>query len=291
MKRLAILISSCISCICITACSSSSSITGSYFNNYTAGKIDGEYKMSGTAHVSDTLPIFYVEALESTSISIYGELKNITGSGDVQLVYVDSNDKATVLLDGSVSDGGTLTVGTSVSFDEGAGRLEFRGDHVKFKMKLTLTNIDWEKFDYFGSGGSSKDEREDRQRISDNQKERRLNKISVSYTAGDEEHTVFTTDLDQAERMNVKLKVTVVSDDDNGSMTFNGFHLFYRTEDGKTIDVVEHKERDFAMGGFEWQDRFEQEIELPEGTSQLIFISRDGENYKITLDIKTSILE
>lgn len=283
MKRLAILVSCSIFCICMTACSSSSSISGSYFNNYTGGQIDEEYKMSGTAHVSDTLPILYVEALETTKISIYGELKNITGSGDVQLVYVNPNQEDTVLLDGSVSDGGTLTVGTTISFDPGEGRLEFRGDHVKFKMKLTLTDIDWEAFEYFGSSGIRKEEQ--------NESEKLLGETSVTYTASDEEHTVLTTDLDQAARIKVKFNVNVSSDDDNGSMTFNGFHLFYRTEDGQIINVAEHKERDFAMGGFEWRDRFEQEVDLPAGTSQLILTSRNGENYNLKLDISMSIIE
>lgn len=55
--------------------------------------------------------------------------------------------------------------------------------------------------------------------------------------------------------------------------------------------VVEYTDKAIALGGCSCQKYFETELELPEGTNELILNNEDGKNYKITLDIKVVGME
>ena len=84
----------------------------------------------------------------------------------------------------------------------------------------------------------------------------------------------------------MKLIIDVTNQNEESSMTFHGFHLYYRTADGQTVDVIDYEGDSFAMGSFRWKDSFEQEVKLPKGTNELRLENKKGKNYKMTLSVK-----
>ena len=69
-------------------------------------------------------------------------------------------------------------------------------------------------------------------------------------------------------------------------MEFRGFDLFYQTDSGDEIKVLEYETDETALGGYTWQDHFNRQILLPAGTNELYFRNHDGSNYRIELNIK-----
>lgn len=292
MKRAIVFVSSLLLCLCMTGCSSSEFMAGSYYNNYEAGQMDGDYKISGSVHVEDSIMVLYFTALEKTSFHLYGELKDISGSDNLQLVYVNSDDVETVVLDEDVSGKRKLTVDTSLRIDEGKGHLEFRGEFLAFKMKLAASNIEWNKFDHLNVTSWTEAKTGDVQAPESGSASDTgdsgdlLNDTLATYTSEEDEYTVLSTEMAEDSNVNVKLIIDVTNQDEESSMTFHGFHLYYRTADGQTIDVIDYEGESFAMGSFRWKDSFEQEVKLPKGTNELRLENKKGKNYKMTLSVK-----
>ncbi len=272
-----------------------SNIQSSRYSNFTAKGEGGKYEISGRSQVVNSLHLLYISALEDTSVDLSGELKSV--SGDVQIVYINPDNKETVISD-STNDSrkGKLKLDKSIKLDKGKSRLEFRGKDTSFKFDLLFTHIAQDKFEYFsaeeeddeesfeGDNMESSDSRD--KKIRNEGKDKLLKKVSVTYTDKDNNCTVLDTSLGEDTKIKVLVRAKVSNINDKDSLSFDGFRLTYKTEDGEKVEVLKHKKNEFAIGGYEWQDSFVQEIELPKGTNKLIFNSYKGKNYKITLNIQ-----
>ena len=113
-----------------------------------------------------------------------------------------------------------------------------------------------------------------------------LDKITVSFTDKDDSSTILNTSLDKDTKIKVLVDAGVNNIDNKDNLSFSGFGLKYKTEEENTIDVLKYKTNEFAMGGYRWKNSFTQEIDLPKGTSELIFDSYGGKNYEINLNIQ-----
>ncbi|SHJ83767.1 hypothetical protein SAMN02745136_01048 [Anaerocolumna jejuensis DSM 15929] len=298
MKRIFIGICCVFLCFSLVACSNHLSIIqSSRYSNFTAKGEDGKYEISGRSQVVNSLHLLYISALEDTSVDLSGELKSI--SGDVQIVYINPDNKETVISD-STNDSrkGKLKLDTSIKLDKGKSRLEFRGKDTSFKFDLLFAHIAQDKFEYFSAEEEEEYDEESfegdnieysdskGEKIRNEGKDKLLKKVSVTYTDKDDKCTVLNTSLSEDTNIKVLVEANVSNIDHKDNLCFGGFRLTYKTKDGEKVEVLKHKTNEFAMGGYAWQDSFVQEIELPKGTNKLIFNSYQGKNYKITLNIQ-----
>lgn len=149
MKHIVMSVSCFILFICLTSCSGLTLNTGSYYNNFTAKGEDAKYTLTGKAKVNGASDILYMTPSENTEIKFKGTLSSLSGS--VQIVYVTPENEEVVILDTSSIHQKKVKINTSITLEEGAGRLEFRGDNVKFKFDLVFTDIDMKQFDYLSA--------------------------------------------------------------------------------------------------------------------------------------------
>lgn len=267
MKRTFIGVCSLMLCFMLVACGNDfPDNLSSYYSNFTAKGEDDEYEISGKSQVVDTLHLINIFALEDTSVDLSGELKSV--SGDVQIVYSNPDNKETVIYD---SGSGKDVLNTTINLKKGESRLEFKGKESNFKFDMLFTNIDEDKVKFFDVG--SKDDKLRKE-------------ISVTYTDRDDNCTILDTSLNNVTKIRVLINANVTNIEDKDNLSFDGFHLVYNTEDDNTIKVLKYKSNEFAVGGYEWQDSFVQEIELPKGENKLIFHSYGGTNYEIDLNIQ-----
>lgn len=89
--------------ISLTACDGNGflDVHTSYYSNLTATGEGNEYEISGTAEIvdADTLGLVYISAMETTNVDLSGELKAV--SGDTQIIYINADNKETVIYDSS----------------------------------------------------------------------------------------------------------------------------------------------------------------------------------------------
>lgn len=275
MKRIMIIMNLLLLSFCVTACNMGPSESGNYYSVYTAKGEDDSYEITGKAHVEDTLSVLYVTCTEKTSLTISGELKDI--SGNIQIAYVNEDDEDTIIAEKNDLNKNKLEIDTSLPLDEGEGCIEFRGDHTSFDVQLLFENLDHEKIDYYLKKGVNLN--------------RILNEGTFTYTNNENDCTVMSTAVSEKTKVKVKVTAKISSIDAESRLVFNGFRLSYYTEDGGIVDAVEYTDKAIALGGYSCQENFETELELPEGTNELILNNEDGKNYKITLDIKVIGME
>lgn len=263
-----------------------------YYSNFMAEGEGREYEISGSAQVVDRLGLLYISAIEDADVNLTGELKSITG--EIQIVYINQDNEETIVYDSSNgSQKGKLNLNTNINLKKGEGRLEFRGKDTAFKFDLLFADIDEDKFEYFSAEKKSKsDENEKDSESGDisgsNAEEdfKLLQEVSVIYTDKDDNCSVLDTSLDHNTKIKVLIEAGVSNADDKDSLSFSGFHLFYKTEDGDVVEVLNYKSDEFAMGGYEWQDGCVREIDLPKGVNNLIYNSYKGTNYETKLNIR-----
>ncbi|MCQ4935278.1 hypothetical protein [Anaerotignum propionicum] len=270
----------------------------SFYSNYTAMEKNDNYEISGKCLVVNTLNIVYISSFEDNTVDLSGELKGI--SDDVKIVYINSDNKETVISDSNKNGKkGKLQLNTTISLEKGDSRIEFRGKKSTFKFNLSFFNIDKDKIEYF-SAEKEEDELEEENFIDDemesldfedkdnNKKDsdKLLDEITVSFTDKDDSSTILNTSLDKDTKIKVLVDAGVNNIDNKDNLSFSGFSLKYKTEEDNTIDVLKYKTNEFAMGGYRWKNSFTQEIDLPKGTSELIFDSYGGKNYEINLNIQ-----
>ena len=299
MKRNNIGICCLILCFMLVACGNHfSNIASSRYSNFTAKGEGTEYELSGKSLVENNLHLVYISTSEDTSVDLSGELKSI--SGDVQIVYINPDNKETVISDSSNdSQKGNLKLNTSVNLEKGESRLEFRGKESTFKFDLLFTNIDESKVEYLTADTEENEfdeenfEDEDMENLDSKDQDihiedddKLLKEISVTYTEKDDNCTVIDTSLNQDTKIKVLVEASLTNIDDKKNLSFGGFGLTYKTEDDNTIKLLKYKTNEFAAGGYEWQDSFVKELNLPKGTNELIFNSREGTNYEIKLNIQ-----
>lgn len=264
--------------------------TSGFYSNLTAGGDTNDYSLSGKAFVSEVLPCLYITSSENSEISIKGELKGL--SGNVEIVYIGDGSEQIIV---STKDKNT-DIDTTLQLESGNGRIEFRGNNVNFRFDLSIVNIDRTKIDYLGAESRNEEKLIDND-LSDTEilpdvnsdtenQDELLQETTATYTNDDTDRVVLNTEIIDDTKINILLRASVSNTDDNKSVSFNGFELVYKTEGGKYIEVVKLDEKATAFGGYEWQDSFVQEIDLPKGTNQLIYNSKKGTNYKIELDIQ-----
>ncbi len=299
MKRTFIGICCLILCFMLVACGNHfSNITDSAYSDFTAKGNGDEYKLSGKSQVVNTLHLVSISALEDTSVDLSGELQSI--SGDVQIVYINPDNKETVISDSSKESlKGKSKLNAAVNLKKGESRLEFRGKKSTFKFELLFSNIDNNKVDYFTADIEDDDFDEEsfedkdmesldskEENIHDEGDNKLLKEESVTYTEKDDNCTIIDTVLNHDTKIKVLVDASVTHIDDKKNLSFGGFNLYYKTEEDDTIKVLKYETSEYAIGGYKWQDSFVQEIDLPEGTNELIFNSRKGTNYEIRLNIK-----
>lgn len=149
MKHIVMSVSCIILFICLTSCSGLTLSTGSYYNNFTAKGEDAKYTLTGKARVDGSSDILYMTPSENTEIKFKGKLSSLSGA--VQIVYVTPENEDVVILDTSSTHQKRVNINTSISLEEGAGHLEFRGDNITFKFDLVFTDIDMKQFDYLNA--------------------------------------------------------------------------------------------------------------------------------------------
>lgn len=300
MKRTFIGICCLILCVVLAACGNRfSNILGSSYRNFTANGEDDEYEMSGKSQVVDTLRLVYISVLEDTSVDLSGELKSI--SGNVQIVYINPDNKETIISDSSKdSKNGNSKLNTTVNLEKGESCIEFKGKESAFQFDLLFANIDQNKVGYFSADAKEDDEIDEEvfedwdeeslnsgdETLRNEDEDDLLKEVSVSYTDKDDNCTILSTSLDKDTKIKLLVEANVSSIDDKDNLSFDGFHLYYKTEDDSNIKVLQYKTNEFAMGGYEWQDSFVQEIDLPKGTNELIYNSYEGKNYEIKFNIQ-----
>lgn len=299
MKRSIIGICCLILCFMLVACGSHfSNIASSNYSNFTANGEDDKYELSGKARVVNALHLVYISALNDTNVDLSGELKSM--SGDVQIVYINPDNKETVISDSNKdSQKGKLKLNTTINLEKGKSRIEFRGTESTFKFDLLFANIDKNNVEYFTADtehdefDEENSEDEDIESLNSKDKnihngddDKLLKDISVTYTDKDDNCTILDTSLNQDTKIKVLVDASVINIDDKDNLSFDGFDLAYKTEDDNTINVLKYKANEFAMGGYEWQDSFVQELDLPKGTNELVFKSYKGTNYEIKLNVQ-----
>ena len=149
MKNIIMSISCIILFIGLTSCSGLTLSTGSYYNDFTAKGEDAKYTLTGKAKVNGTSDILYITPSENTEVTLKGRLSSL--SGDVQIVYVTPENEDVVILDTSRSHQKKVKFNTIIGLEEGAGRIEFRGDNITFKYDLAFTDINMEQFDHLSA--------------------------------------------------------------------------------------------------------------------------------------------
>lgn len=300
MKRICIGISCFILCFLLAACGNHLfNIQNGYYSNFTSHGEDTKLQLSGKAQVVNTLHLVSISALEDTSVDLSGELTAL--SGDVQIVYINSDKKETVIFDSNNdSQQENLKLDTNIKLDKGENLLEFRGKNVTLNLNLLFSNIDTDKFKYFNTNMEDENESEEENFEMDNvnnlnssdknilikSEDKLLNEVSVTYTNKDDNCIVLNTSLDKDTKIKVFVKASVSNIDPKDSLSFGGFHLDYKTESDGDIEVLKYKTNEFALEDYEWQDSFVQEIDLPKGTSELTYNTYKGTNYELTLDIQ-----
>ena len=282
MKGIFMGMSCLILCISLMACSNHPfNSQNSYYSNFTAAGEGEQYELSGRAQVANTLPLLYISALEDASVDLTGELTSI--STDIQIVYIGPDNKETIIFHNSRQSKRTVKLDTTIHLEKGKSRIDFRGKDASFRFNLLFTNVADDKFEYF-SAEENEDSEDHKTRNSDESK--LLKEISVTYTDQDDNCTVLHTHLDTDTRLKVLVQANVSDREGHGRLSFGGFCLTYRTDDKENIQVLKYETDESALGGYEWQDHFVQEIELPEGANELIFNHGSGANYEIRLDVQ-----
>lgn len=266
--------------------------TSGFYSNLTATGDTNDYTLSGKAFVSKVLPCLYITSSENSEISIKGELKGL--SGNVEIVYIGDGSEQIIV---STKDKNT-DIDTTLQLESGNGRIEFRGNNVNFKFDLSIENIDRAKVDYLSAESRNEENPIDND-LSDTEslpavnsdienQDELLQETTATYTNDDTDCVVLNTEIIDDTKINISLRASVSNTDDSKGVSFNGFELVYKTEGGKYIEVVKVDEKANAFGGYEWQDSFSTEVELPKGTHKLILRNNKGSNYKITLDVIVS---
>lgn len=291
MRQTKIAICCLVVCLTLVACGNhiSNSVSSKY-SNFTAKGEEDEYKLSGKSRVVNALHLVYISAWEDTTVDLSGELKSI--SGDVQIVYINPDNKETIITDSSkASKKGKLKLNSSVNIQKGESRLEFRGKESTFQFDLLFNNIEEDKIEYFTADKEYDEidevdsEDEDIEGINENNTNL-LKEISVSYTNNDDNKTILETSLQQDKKIKVLVDASVHNTNDKENLSFGGFNLTYKTDGDNAINVLEYKTNEFAMGGYEWQNSFVREFDLPMGEHKLILNTYKGTNYEIKLNIK-----
>ena len=270
----------------------------SVYSHYTAAEVNDEYNVSGKCLVVNTLNIVYISALEDTTVDLTGYLNAI--SDDVKIVYINADNKETVISD-SKKNGikGKLQLNMTINLEKGDSRIEFRGKKSTFKFDLLFSNMDKDRIEYF-SAEKEEDELDEENFYDDdmdsldfedkdiNKKDndKLLDEITVSFTDRDDSSTILSTSLDKDTKIKVLVDAGVNNIDNKDNLSFRGFGLNYKTEEDNTINVLQYKTNEFAMGGYRWRNSFTQEIELPKGTSELIFDGYGGKNYELNINIQ-----
>lgn len=300
MRRTFIGICCLILCVLLVACGNRfPNFLGSNYRNFTANGDGDKYEMSGKSQVVDTLHLVYISALEDTCVDLSGELKSI--SGNVQIVYINSDNKETIISDSSTdSQNGNLKLSTTVNLEKGESFIEFRGKESTFQFDLLFANIDQSKVKYFSADAEEDEEtneevfedweeeslKSEEENLYHEDEDNLLEEVSVSYTDKDENCTILETSLDKDTKIKLLIGANVFNIEDKDNLSFGGFYLEYKTEDDSNIKILQYKTNEFAIGGYEWQDSFVQEIDLPKGANELIFNSYEGKNYEIKLNVK-----
>lgn len=280
----------------LVACGSHlADLSRSIYSDFTVKGEGDEYVISGKSHVVNALHLAYISVSEDTSVDLSGELKSI--SGDVKIVYINPDNKVTVISDSSKdSKERKLKLNTTVNLEKGENRLEFRGEKSTFKFKLLFTNMDEDKIEYFST--DKEDSKFDNENFEDeNHKSegnnihieddhKLLDEVSVTYKNKGDDCIILNTTLKQDTKIKVLVDASITNINDNNNLYFDGFQLAYNTEDNKTIEVLKYKTNEFAIGGYEWQNNFVQELVLPKGTNKLVFSNYDGKNCEINLNIQ-----
>lgn len=260
---------------------------GGYYSNLTATGGTDDYSLSGKAYVTDTLSFLHITSSENTEISLKGELKKI--SGNIDIVYVGENGESII----TSSKDKNAKIDAKFQVESGDGRLEFRGSNVSFNFNITIENI--EKVEYIGIENKKEEELKDNEPTDTDlnleTQSKILQEITATYTDSDNDCVVLDTEISEDTKINVSVKASVSNAEHDKNVFFNGFELVYNTEGGKSFEVMKCDEKAFALGGYEWEDDFNIEMKLPKGINKLIFRSKDGNNYKIKLDICVSEVE
>lgn len=271
---------------CLSGCGGISSGRTSYYSSFTAGGENDRYEISGKARLADSAPLAYIEALEETSVKLEGELESI--SGEVQLVYVMPDNKEEILFDSNSNTAGheAGSLNGDIRIREGNGYLEFRGKESSMKFELTISGIDRDKITYLSVSKKSEKQAEAQESEAETKRDKHspAEKKAV-FTDEDTEEVILDTALIDDTEMNISagIKVTNINEE---KMEFRGFDLFYKTDAGDEIKVLEYETDEMAIGGYTWKDRFSREVLLPAGTNELFFRNHEGSNYQIELNIR-----
>lgn len=288
MKRMIAAVIGIILCVNLSACQGYlSHLDKNYYSNYQAEGANNKYKISGRVRLQDKITIPSLSVLEDTSIDLDGEIKAI--SGDLKIVYVDENKNERIIAGNQNEKDKTIKINSKIDLKKGKGCLEFRGDPMTFRFKLFLSNIDKNKLELAQDLDGISEALAEEGNVEDVDCDNFLNTITVTYAEGDNDVAVLDTYLDEDTNVKVFVDASVLGKEDK--VTFGGFHLGYKTEKGEYIPIVNYKANDTAIGGYEWQDQFEQEVKLPRGTNQLMLTQDKGSNYEITLEVQVANIE
>lgn len=277
-------------------------VSTSYFNNYEAQGKGDLYLVSGTVHQAedDNAVIVWTKTEKEQSIPVKGELSR--RDGEIKLIYEAPDKTVTVLADSSQSAQDRIEFDTELKVGEGKGVFRFEGENAVFDFHVSfggltsglnyLVSSDDEE-DYDGDIGEEIEGNHDGETEdgADREEAKRLiDSYSGTFAADSKSQTVLKFNF--AEKTKVKLDADLSADQESlGGMTLGRFQLYYVSENGKTVTVLEHNETDHALSGFHWESHYSEEIVFPEGVTEIILGSVSGENYRINLKIRVYEVE
>ena len=279
MKHILILAGCLAALSCLASCGRNNSVRTGYYSSFTAKGEEDTYEMSGKARIADTVPLAYIDSLEETTVKLTCGL--ILLWGDALLLYVTPDREETVIFDSRSAGHMTETLSIDIRINKGSGYLEFRGKDTTLKFDITLNGIDRDKI----SRLSVEKKTEKGKASEENSGNAGTGKTKAVFTDEDTEEEILDTALADDTTVTISAGIEVTSRNEE-KMEFRGFDLFYQTDSGDEIKVLEYETDETALGGYTWQDHFNRQILLPAGTNELYFRNHDGSNYRIELNIK-----